>query len=195
MNLPNGWLQDPAAQLLRELVKETKGVAGAFVEVGSYHGRSAIVIGTEVRKLKGKLYCVDTWNGPAYHDVYDKLPANRRKYIWEGENNPFGKFMANITAAKLKTTVKPIMGASEAVLSEWDRPLRFVYIDGCHYYDFVKKDAGWRKHLVKGGIIAFHDYTNAAWPEVRKAVDEVMNADNEFEVVYVAYSIKAFRRI
>lgn len=49
----------------------------------------------------------------------------------------------------------------------------FIYIDGCHDYEFVKKDIEcWWQKLKIGGVMAGHDYSGMGYPGVRKAVDE-----------------------
>ena len=195
-NLPDGWLADDAVEFLGKLATMTSGLAGDFLEIGSWHGRSSVVIGLEAKKLDGKLYCIDTWNTKSWDDVAKSLPEDRRKFIWEKlDKNPLNKFIANIKIAKLKDTIIPLVGASGSFRPGWMMSLRFIFVDGCHYYDFVKDDAKWREFLVIGGIIAFHDYRNKRWKGVRVAIDEEMNADNRFEEVDIVQSIKAFKRI
>ncbi|MHA2342824.1 MAG: class I SAM-dependent methyltransferase [Candidatus Hodarchaeales archaeon] len=58
------------------------------------------------------------------------------------------------------------------VIGDIEDDLDFVYIDGDHRYEAVKKDI--RLYLPKvktGGILAGHDYTST--PDVTKAVDEI----------------------
>jgi len=48
----------------------------------------------------------------------------------------------------------------------------YVYIDGVHNYDWVKKDiAAWYNKVKKNGILAGHDYINFK-EGLRRAVDE-----------------------
>lgn len=50
-------------------------------------------------------------------------------------------------------------GGSTIFLAKgWKKPIRLLWIDGSHKYEHAKMDfLLWEKHLVKGGIIAFHD--------------------------------------
>jgi hypothetical protein len=51
----------------------------------------------------------------------------------------------------------------------------FVYIDGLHTYDQVKKDISNYKHIIKeGGFVGGHDY-QSGWVGVVKAVDEILS--------------------
>ena len=53
--------------------------------------------------------------------------------------------------------------------------LGFVYLDGAHYYDGVIADlTAWLPKLVKGGIMAGHDYLNPAYG-VKRAVADFCN--------------------
>ena len=193
-NLPKGWLTDEAILYLQKLIGMVADLDGDLLEVGSYYGRSSIVIGTEAKKLKQKLYCIGTWNTDVWADIAKGLPANRKKYIWEGEKGIFEAFKANIRQAKLATVVKPIVGTTQTAIKGWDKPLRFVFVDGCHYYNFVRSDAKWREHIVNGGIIAFHDYGNGAWTDVKRAVCDEMDNDKQFELVGLVHTTKAFRK-
>ena len=54
-----------------------------------------------------------------------------------------------------------------------DNSIDFIYIDGNHQYDFVKKDLEDYVPKVKvGGVIAGHDYGGPTTPGVTKAIDE-----------------------
>jgi len=194
-NFPDGWLADDAAKFLGELVAMTNGLTGDFLEIGSWHGRSSVVIGLEVKKLGGKLYCIDTWNTKSWDDIAKFLPKDRRKFIWEKlDKNPLKKFASNIKTARLENIITPLTGASEIFRKKWTTSLRFIFVDGCHYYDFVRDDTKWREFLIIGGIIAFHDYRSKRWKGVKVAIDEEMNTDNCFEEVGIVQSIKAFKR-
>ena len=60
--------------------------------------------------------------------------------------------------------------SSDAVNDIPDESLDFVYIDGAHLYEVVKKDiANYIKKVKKSGLIAGHDYHQ---PDVKRAVDE-----------------------
>ncbi|MBA7594337.1 hypothetical protein ES703_01278 [subsurface metagenome] len=189
--LPDGWLQDEAAKYLGELALATAGLTGDLLEIGSWHGRSSVVIGRRVKESEGKLYCIDTWNTGSWDAIAQRLPKDRRKFLWEGAEDPLKQFTSNIKAAALEDVVVPLVGASESFRPTWTMPLRFIFIDGCHYYDFVRDDAKWRTHLVVGGILAFHDYTR--FDDVTRAVNDEMDTDNCFEEIGRVQTLKAFR--
>ena len=195
-NLPAGWLAEEAANYLRNAVAQVAKLEGDFMEIGSLFGRSSVTMGEPIKKLKGRLWCIDTWDMEICTALSKRLPANASyKPTWKEDNTtPFDTFKANIAGAKLKTVVRPLIGITADYISGWNRPLRLIFVDGNHEYGVVREDAQWRKFLVKDGIIAFHDYTNYTIPSVKKAIDDEMNGDAEFEFIAMAQSIKAFRR-
>jgi predicted O-methyltransferase YrrM len=50
-----------------------------------------------------------------------------------------------------------ISGYSVEIAKEWDKPIKVLFIDGNH--NKAREDyEAWKKHVVKGGYILFHDY-------------------------------------
>lgn len=74
--------------------------------------------------------------------------------------------------------VVQLLGDSVEVGLNWDGPSPdFIFIDGNHEYEAVKRDiAAWYPRLTPGGVIAFHDYYSEPGinPQegVKQAVDE-----------------------
>jgi predicted O-methyltransferase YrrM len=54
---------------------------------------------------------------------------------------------------------------SDDALGAWTEPIDFLFIDGDHAYDAVRRDfEGWSPHVRDTGTIAFHDaLLDAAW--------------------------------
>jgi len=77
-----------------------------------------------------------------------------------------------IKGSGLGHRVEQIFGDSASF--DWNRlpqPLNFVFIDGNHYYDYVKKDTeNALRHVASGGCIVWHDY--GAFVDVSRVVDE-----------------------
>lgn len=200
MNLPEGWLPRKEAIYLAKLVKTVVGLSGDFLEVGSWHGRSSVAIGVEVKKLNSRLYCIDIWNKEMtgkeeiehgeIMEGYRKMPTVAGKFF-KGDSHCI--FTENIMTRGLEDTIVPIIGFSSTIRKMWKNSLRFIFIDGNHKYEYVRDDCLWRQFLVSAGIIAFHDYTSGVG--VRRAVDEAMNNDSNFKTIDSIGSIKTFRRL
>jgi predicted O-methyltransferase YrrM len=118
---------------------------GTIVEVGSYHGKSAVNFAHAVRKAGNgaKVYCVDTWRNEnivqaAGEDVFHHFTAN---------TSPYGD------------VIVPLRGRSEEVGAAWDKgPVDVLFIDGDHTFEGVTRDIeAWAPHLRRGGLALFHD--------------------------------------
>ena len=89
-----------------------------------------------------KLYLIDP-----YYDNQDNISGDQRykkarKYL-----------------AKYNSKIKFIRKTSEKAIGEIPDELDFVYIDGAHSYDAVRKDIElFYKKVKKGGIIGGHDF-------------------------------------
>jgi predicted O-methyltransferase YrrM len=65
------------------------------------------------------------------------------------------------------------MTSDEAVTQFDDLSIDFIYIDGCHTYEAVKKDLqNYYPKIKHGGIISGHDYGGPTTPGTTKAVNE-----------------------
>jgi len=132
----------PSLKRLRHL----KNLVGC--EVGVDKGDNAVNI-FNILDIKW-LYLVDPYQvDPALKNVsFNKLRKWEKKIVWI-----------------YKTS-------EEAHKDVPDDSLDFVYIDGNHQYEFVKKDIRlWEPKVKGGGLICGHDYQMKR--KVRRAVDEI----------------------
>lgn len=191
--LPEGHFNEQVeGPFLVSLVEQVKELKGWFIEVGSLYGKSSVIIGQKIKEIGDTLLCIDIW-GRCEHDLAEEI-GEAIKYYPERSGDSLEIFQANVERFGLDSTIDFLQARSEEVCAYWESPIRFVFIDGCHEYEFVKRDTEWRKHLVNGGFIVFHDY-HTPWAGVKKAVDEVMNADKDFVEFANMHTIKAFKRV
>jgi predicted O-methyltransferase YrrM len=53
-------------------------------------------------------------------------------------------------------------------------PVDLVFIDASHERDdTIKTFLAWEPIVVEGGVIAFHDYADKAWPGVSEAIEQL----------------------
>lgn len=144
INSIEGWLTLNEANFLYITAKNTGGI---IVEIGSYQGKSTVCIGKGLQDGKGgKVYAIDPHLGSTEHKIDGKD-------IWT-----FDKFKENIRSNNVENSVEPIVKTSEDAVKGWDKPIDFLFIDGAHDYENVKKDFElWSPYLKSDGIIAFHD--------------------------------------
>lgn len=162
-----GWLCESEADLLIITTIEacmTSNPSLAIVEIGSYHGRSTIVLGNVVKHLfpNVKVYAIDPHNGIVGSE------GQKLKYL----PSSLDKFMQNIEKENLSEVV--ILIQTYSYLVEWNKPISLLFIDGLHDYFNVHRDFyHFAKWLTQGSCVVFHDYANY-YPGVIKFVDELL---------------------
>jgi len=134
-----GMIGEPEAELLTRLASEVSD--GCVVEVGSYRGMSTIALAKGARV---PLYAIEP------HEAFTGVlggqfgPADRRA------------FFENLLRAGVVEQVRLVNLSSEVVTPGWQLPVGFLWIDGDHRYEAVRRDFEcWAPHL--RGKVAFHD--------------------------------------
>lgn len=156
------------ADLYSRFVREASDLA-AFVEVGSWLGRSTAFMAQQIRD-SGKriaLYAVDSWE-----DRYIGYASEAMQEKYRGQS-PREIFAANIEACGFSRFVTAMnLPSVEGAKQFADGSLDVVFIDGDHY-DVAADIAAWLPKVKRGGILAGHDYNlshQGAFP-VRRDVD------------------------
>jgi predicted O-methyltransferase YrrM len=118
---------------------------GCIVEVGSYRGRSAIVLAAGARE-DVPVYAVEP------HEAFKgALGAN-----FGPEDR--GAFYRNMLASGAYREVRLVNLSSEVVTPGWRLPVGLLFIDGDHSYEGVRRDYEcWKGHLAPGALVAFDD--------------------------------------
>jgi predicted O-methyltransferase YrrM len=131
---------------------------GVGVEIGTYCGKSTVLLGAAAQQTGGLVYTIDHHHGSEehqpgweYHDtsmvdpvtgLFDTLPTLRH----------------TLDAAGLDDNVVAVVGKSALVARSWRTPLQFVFIDGGHTDEAAQKDFdGWAKWVAVGGALVIHD--------------------------------------
>ncbi|KKQ27206.1 MAG: Group 1 glycosyl transferase [Candidatus Magasanikbacteria bacterium GW2011_GWC2_37_14] len=77
----------------------------------------------------------------------------------------------------------------------WNKKIDFIFIDGDHRYEAVKKDyEDWLPLLSTNGIMAFHDSANNGYEGPTKLVEELMS-DRRVKYLETSDSISVFRKV
>jgi len=133
---------------------------GTIVEIGTHRGRSAMFMAAGSRRLV-KIYCIDMW-----------LDDSDDKHI--SISKDLRIFKKHIAALGLKKKITPIRGTSAEVAKSWNRYIDMVFFDGLHTYDAIKEYyQSWVPFVIKGGIVAIHDYQNGEWEGTSQFIDQV----------------------
>lgn len=127
-----------------------KGLIG--IEIGVEYGEHAL---ETLKNLNIKrIYLIDPYS--VYDDYQEGIQKIRTK-----ENQTNAKKFARRLLKKYKDKIVWINKKSEDASKDVSEKVDFVYIDGNHEYNFVKKDIEKYSPLVKRrGIIGGHDFRN-----------------------------------
>lgn len=138
-----GYTSSTEGKLLYKLAQE-KPHLGSVVELGTFHGRSAVCLAQGSQKVNGgKVFTIDNFIG-------DKLVGIRSDF--------YPEFKKNIERYKLEGQVAALRGDTVDAAKKWKKPVRLLFIDANHSYKAVESDFNaWEKYIVPGGIVAFHD--------------------------------------
>ena len=156
-NSIKGFIEDIEGEALYKYALEYSK-KGNCLEIGSYCGKSALYIGSAVKKNSKLLYSIDHHQGSEeqqpgeeYHDP-DLLNISG-----DGINTlPF--FIDTLERSELKETVIPIISSSEAAFRDLEGPFSMIFIDGGHSEKAAVTDYRlWSSKLAKGGLLAIHD--------------------------------------
>lgn len=139
-----------------------------MVEIGSYIGDSAKIFA----KHFGLVICIDPFMD--WYDEDDDTCYFARMAQVEQMFDLQTKDFNNIVKIKLKSD-----DAAEFAKAYKVSGVDFVYIDGLHTYEQVKKDIlNFAPFLSETQMIGGHDY-HANWSGVKKAVDEIIGNPDE----------------
>ena len=168
-----GWFQRRIAQ---EEAARRFPAGSCFVEVGTYLGRSLCSLG-EVVERSGKAFTVigiDTCRGSGPEG------PRRKDYqgaaVARGGGTFAGELHKNVLACGYGETISLIIADSVTASRLFgDASLDWVHLDARHDYASVKADIrAWLPKVKPGGWLSGDDYDKLKWPEVVKAVGDLL---------------------
>lgn len=130
----------------------------AFVEIGSYCGRSTVWLGAAARQSATILYAVDHHGGSEENQVGWEWHDPSLVDSASNRINTLPHFQLTIASCGLNDVVCAIVGDSSSIGSTWSIPIDFLFIDGGHGADVAHRDyEAWTRHVAPGGLLAIHD--------------------------------------
>jgi predicted O-methyltransferase YrrM len=130
---------------------------GLCVEIGSYCGKSTVILGTACQQAGGVLLAIDHHRGSEENqpgeDYFDADLDDG-----EGGMSSLLQFRATMRRAGLEDTVIPALSPSQVVQQLPLAAPAFVFIDGGHSMPAALADyRNWGTRVMRGGILAIHD--------------------------------------
>lgn len=143
-----GMIQRDECMLLYRLAEKSPA-GGYLVELGTFKGRGAAVLALTGR---GKVITIDD-------------------YSYEVESSPM-LVEANLNAVGLSATI--IEGDSATVPWQVDK-VSLLFVDTEHTMErFRQEMEAWLPLMMRSGIIACHDFASSKWPEITRAIREIL---------------------
>jgi predicted O-methyltransferase YrrM len=142
---------------------------GTILEIGSFKGKSTVGLASIARHFGlAPIVAVDPFTAPSTTDP-----------DLSGAASSLGDFRNTIAAADLVDHVEVHEAFSSDLAIGWNRPIRFLWIDGDHTYRGTKTDIDlFREHLRDGAIVALHDALHDYEGPIRVFVEDVLGSDD-----------------
>ncbi|NUL06845.1 class I SAM-dependent methyltransferase [Streptomyces lunaelactis] len=178
---------------------EAGGLGLPLLEVGTYCGRSTILLADAAREAGTTAITVDHHRGSEeqqpgwdYHDPETVDPE-------VGRMDTLPTFRRTLHRAGLEDHVIAVVGRSPQVAKVWGTPLGLVFIDGGHTDEHAAGDyEGWAPHVAEGGLLVIHDvFPDPADEWTGQAPYRVYLralASGAFTEVSVTHSLRVLRR-
>jgi predicted O-methyltransferase YrrM len=144
-----GWLTDDQARALFEAASDVRP-NGRIVEIGSFRGRSTIVLATGAG-ADVEIVAIDP------HAGNDRGPQEISGYEVEAEGD-HQAFTRNLAAAGVADRVRHVRAFSNEAHAEVDGAVDLLWVDGAHRYGPALEDLRhWGDRVVPGGRMLIHD--------------------------------------
>jgi predicted O-methyltransferase YrrM len=131
---------------------------GIAVEIGTYCGKSTVLLGAAAAESSSVLYTVDHHHGSEEHQPGWEFHDTTMVDPVSGRFDTLPAFRRTMDAASLDDSVVAVVGSSPVVARGWRTPLELLFIDGGHSEQAANADFdGWAIWVKVGGALVIHD--------------------------------------
>ena len=140
-------------------------MAGEILEIGSFKGKSTIILAKSVAAAGGsKMFACDPLSLPSETDPTDadrdELPTI---------------FHRNLDQHGVSDMVQMHQMKSSELAGSWSLPLRLLWIDGDHTYAGATQDVClFQPHLVPGAVVCLHDVLHEHEGPIRAFMENIL---------------------
>jgi hypothetical protein len=179
-----GWMTDAQARRLWDAASRVRA-RGRIVEIGSFRGRSTIVLARAAADGV-EVVAIDPHGGG------DRGPQEITPDAERGDED-FRTFHANLRRAGVDAAVRHVRRMSDDALGEVQPPIDMLYVDGAHRYGPARADIErYGERVAPGGSMLVHDSYNAIG--VMLAQLRLLFASSEYRYVGRSGSLAEYRR-
>jgi predicted O-methyltransferase YrrM len=165
------------------------------IEIGSWIGHSTCIIGVALRGANARCYAIDAFTGlstissevPYYKNFLTKVSPTL------SQRELFDLHLKRFNLQDKVTAIPADSAQAAALLPPGISAVDFIFIDGGHALDVVRKDIELYVPLVaSGGVIVFHDFSSECG--VPQAVWEAIQHGTFRELIGIHATLLAFRK-
>ena len=160
-----------------------------FLEVGVFHGvtaRNICELLFQIHKDDFKYIGLDLFEesdenkSEVIPNTSFSNPFKSLFFKYIKKQNPYSKEAVEDLLKKFKSNVSLIKGNSNLILRKIDMSkIDYVFLDGGHAYETVKNDLECCLDVINSnGIVMCDDYNFGHLPDVKKAIDDFVKANN-----------------
>ncbi len=162
-----GFLTEREARFLA-LVAAATPARGVILEIGSFKGKSTVGLASVAARYDlGTVVAVDPFTAPSSTDPN-----------LHGRPSSYQDFAATLMQAGVTEHVEVHRVYSRDLARRWNRPIRFLWIDGDHTFNGAKEDVDlFTPFLAQGGIVALHDVLHSFEGPIRVFVEDILGSD------------------
>jgi MMP 1-O-methyltransferase len=131
---------------------------GVGVEIGTYCGKSTVMLGAAAQQCGGVVFTIDHHHGSEEHqpgwEYHDKSMVDPKTGLFD----TLPTLRHTLDAAGVDDHVVAVVGRSTTVARGWRTPLQLLFIDGGHTEEAAQRDFdGWVRWVDVGGALIIHD--------------------------------------
>ena len=148
--------EDEALGLYRAALAGAR--VGPLLEVGTYCGRSTLLLAEAARQHGTVVVTVDHHRGSEEHQPGEGFHDPELTDPETGRVDTLPAFRRTIARAGLEEHVVAVVAPSATAAGVWGGQVGMVFIDGGHSEPAARADLdGWSPHVAPGGLLVIHD--------------------------------------
>lgn len=152
-----------------------------MLEIGSFEGLSSVFLADNfLNNSKSTLTCVDPF-----------LNISNNDHLMHFTSNTEMIFDHNISICNNSEKIIVEKITSDEFFKKNNKLFNFIYIDGCHDFDFIRRDIiNSFNVLVKDGIMWMDDYRGFDGIKVKNVMDNVLEQyTGQFDIIHKGYQL------
>lgn len=163
-----------------------------MIELGTFQGRTAAMLCAAAEQIGSEVVTIDNY-------VQDPSFTGGRRLSNEPGPGKSPEEYASLTRqnlAGLGFHAHVVIGDS-AVVPEGIEEIGFLFIDSEHIGErFNAECDAWLPLMIRGGILACHDYKQPSWPAMTPVIDErIKSRTDEWEYLGLVIWLVGFKKV